>query len=111
MTEKKPTNKFNLPNNTVSALAYSLTLVSGLIVFLVENKNKEIRFHALQSIVFGAFWIIAPKILAITIIMAPLALVLHLVCLALWIVLMVKAYKKETFRLPVIADWVDKQLK
>ncbi|MBU4210755.1 DUF4870 domain-containing protein [Patescibacteria group bacterium] len=110
-TSSEKTNSFNLPDNTVSTLAYSLTLVSGLVVFLMETKNKKIRFHALQSIAFGIFWILIPKFLAITIIMAPLALILHLVCFALWIILMIKTYKKETFRLPIIADWVDKQLK
>ena len=109
--KQKKSNKLNLPDNTVSALAYGLTFISGLIIFLIETDNKKIRFHALQSIVFGLIWTVFPTLLAFTIILAPLALLFNLAMLIVWIFMIVKAYKGQSFRLPIIADWVDKQLK
>ncbi len=44
-----------LPENVASMLCYVLFWVSGLIFYFVEKENKNVRFHAMQSIVtFGA---------------------------------------------------------
>ncbi|RLC35695.1 hypothetical protein DRH14_00140 [Candidatus Shapirobacteria bacterium] len=107
----KKTNTLSLPDNTVSALTYSLTLLSGLIIFLLEKDNKTIRFHALQAIILGVLWMVLPKLFLFTLILAPLAILLNLVFLVIWIILIVKTYKGENFDLPIISNWVRKQLK
>ena len=60
-----------LPKNTAAALAYSIGWMTGIIFLLVE-KDKFVRFHAMQSIivfglwtfilVFPLFWIITPLV-------------------------------------------------
>ncbi|MCL5105805.1 MAG: hypothetical protein M1331_00180 [Candidatus Marsarchaeota archaeon] len=38
---------------TIVFIAYFFTWVSGLIVFIMSNKDKNNRFHALQAIFLG----------------------------------------------------------
>jgi uncharacterized membrane protein len=89
--------------NVAALLSYLVGLVSGLIFFLIEKENKFVRFHALQSLfTFAAF-----AVLNIVLGMATLGFALPLLSLAelaLWIVLMVKAYQGEMFKLPVVGD-------
>lgn len=94
-----------LPKNTTAALAYVLGWVTGLIVFLMEKQDKFVRFHALQSmVVFGC--------LHILMLMAGWMLydVLRLIWLVLLLLLAIKAYQGEKFKLPVIGDFVEKQI-
>ena len=44
-----------LDTNVAAALTDALGWVTGLVFFLTEPENREVRFHAMQSIVvFGA---------------------------------------------------------
>jgi uncharacterized membrane protein len=107
--------------NVAALLSYVLGPITGLIFFLMEKDNKFVRFHAFQSIVvFGALFVvqIAASFLITTLAMMhagaviPLfVLLLNLVALAgliLWILLMVKAYQGEKFKLPIAGDLAEK---
>jgi uncharacterized membrane protein len=103
--------------NVAGLLCYVLGWVTGLIFFLIEKENKFVRFHALQSIiVFGALCVFQIVIGSFTMIglsfIAPLfSLVTGLVALLafiLWIVLMIKAYQGEMFKLPIAGDIAEK---
>jgi uncharacterized membrane protein len=103
--------------NVAGLLSYVLGWVTGLIFFLIEKENKFVRFHALQSIiVFGAlcvFQIVIGAFMAIGLsFIAPLfSLVTSLVALlavVLWILLMIKAYQGEMFKLPIAGDIAEK---
>jgi uncharacterized membrane protein len=107
---------------TVAALvSYAFGWISGLILFLIEKDNKFVRFHAFQSIiVFGAISAlgIALSILFQFFIMVRLYFVfqflslvsnlLWLAALILWIILMIKAYQGEKFKLPIAGDIAEK---
>jgi len=75
-------------------------------VFLVvEKDNAFVRFHAMQStIVFVGIWVVSIVMWQVPLIGWLINLMLMPVTLILWIVLMVKAYQKEKFKLPVIGD-------
>jgi uncharacterized membrane protein len=107
--------------NVAGLLSYVLGPITGLIFFLIEKENKFVRFHAFQSmVVFGALFIvqIATGMIITTLAMMhagaviPLFVLLsNLVALAgliLWILLMVKAYQGEKFKLPVAGDLAEK---
>ena len=108
--------------NVAAGLSYLFSIVGGLIFYFGEKQNRFVRFHAMQSILFNAFWIVlfvvfftVQSILYATVILAPLALVLTcltfllpLAILALWIVLMVYAFQGKYFKLPVIGDYAEK---
>jgi uncharacterized membrane protein len=95
--------------NVSALLCYVLGWISGLIFFLIEKENKFVRFHAFQSIVvFGAFTVLIIVLGIIPVLGWSLIPIAYLVQLALWIVLMVKAYQGEKFKLPVAGDLAEK---
>jgi uncharacterized membrane protein len=96
--------------NFAALLAYVLGLITGLIFFLIEKENKFVKFHAMQSIVCSLAWFVLSFVLGlvpgINVIATP---VLSIGGLVLWIILMVKAYQGESFRLPVIGEFAAQQ--
>jgi uncharacterized membrane protein len=103
--------------NVAALMSYFLGWISGLIFFLIEKDNKFVRFHAMQSmVVFGGLTvlnIVLSMILSILRIYYGLYFLFQLIWLAavvLWIVLMVKAYQGEKFKLPVAGDIAEQQL-
>ena len=109
MADETKTSSTGLDENVAGLLCYLVGWVTGLIFFLIEKNNKFVRFHALQSMItfgvltalfmFGGFipflgWMLYP--------------ILGLVQLILWVLLMVKAYQGEKFKLPVIGDIAEK---
>lgn len=109
--------------NMAALLSYLAGWITGLIFFLVEKDNKFVRFHAMQSIiVFGAFSalgivlsVFASLVIAIHAyfllpLIGILSTLLWLVALVLWIVLMIKAYQGEKFKLPIASDIAEKNV-
>jgi uncharacterized membrane protein len=104
-----------LSENVAGLLCYLLGWVTGLIFFLTD-KRPFVRFHAAQSIViFGGLMVIriALTMLFVSSGLAGFSMGLGLVWLVsvvgfvLWILLMVKAYQGEKFRIPLAADLAD----
>jgi len=98
-------------------LCYVLGWLTG-IIFLLIDKRPFVKFHAAQSIVvFGGLTVIRIALLFIHGfvgggfvswgIVGLIGLVVGLVTLVLWILLMVKAYRHESFRVPIAADIAD----
>jgi uncharacterized membrane protein len=102
---------FGLDENIASALTYVLGFITGIIFILVEKENKTVRFHAAQStIVFGGFfvlYIIIMVLLFIVPFIGILSLLIWLLELICWIVLIIKAYQGEKFKLPVVGDMAE----
>lgn len=99
---------FGLDKNIASALTYLLGWLTGLVFLLVEKNDKEIRFHAFQSIIFFGLLTVLMLIPVFGLVLSP---ILAIVGLVGWIVLLVKAYQGETFKLPVIGEFAEKQAK
>ncbi len=99
-----------LQENVAGLLCYLGVWVTGIIFLILEPKNRFVRFHALQSIVtFGGLSIVGFVINAFTggpllFIYLSLSWILGVLGLILWIVLMVKAYQGERYKLPVAGD-------
>jgi uncharacterized membrane protein len=99
-------------------LSYLLWFVGGAFFLLFERKNRFVRFHAAQSVVFmgGTFavwlvfqiifkiWVIGPLLAAI--LGFPLSIVMGIAGLV-WIFLMIMAYRGTTFRVPIVSDYAD----
>ncbi|MBI4368490.1 MAG: DUF4870 domain-containing protein [Candidatus Omnitrophica bacterium] len=95
--------------NVEALLAYLLCFVTGLIFVLIEKNNKFVRFHAMQSIiVFGSIFILQWIISFIPGLGVLVSGLLSLAGVALWIILMVKAYQGEKFKLPWAGDLAEK---
>jgi uncharacterized membrane protein len=108
-----------IPENVAGLLCYALGWISGLI-FLLIDKRPFVRFHAAQSlVVFGLLHIVYYILVAVF--FAGIGAVaggfglgvllidgIRLLGTVLWIVLMVKAYQGERFKVPFAADIVTK---
>jgi uncharacterized membrane protein len=55
-TARPPAGKAGTGLDANIAAAISYIWIVGLIFFFLEKENKFIRFHAMQSILFGAIW-------------------------------------------------------
>ncbi len=111
-----------MSDNVAGLLAY-ITIIPSIIFLIVEpySKNRFIRFHAFQCLFLHVAWIvlwIALFILSLVLAFIPILghlvsfllwLVLGLGVFVLWIVLLLKAYQGQKFKLPVIGDMAEKQ--
>jgi uncharacterized membrane protein len=106
-----------IQENVAGLLCYVLGWLTG-IIFLLIDKRPFVKFHAAQSIVvFGGLTVIRIALLFLHGVVGGgfiswgfvglISLLVGLVTLVLWILLMVKAYQHETFRVPVAADIAD----
>ena len=105
------TQKLGTPN-VVAVLAYLGGALTGIVVLLVEKKDQFVRFHAMQSTVTFLLVLVANLVLSSFPVVSRLASRPLLVALTgLWIVLMVKAFMGERYKLPYIGDFAERQLK
>ncbi|MCJ7842250.1 DUF4870 domain-containing protein [Lederbergia sp. NSJ-179] len=103
-----PKTSTGLDENIAALISYIGGFVTGIIFFFLEKDNKFIRFHALQSAILTAAWLIIKFVLGhIPFIGWLLVFLVNGLTLAIWIVCMVKAYQKQSFKLPVIGDLAD----
>lgn len=95
--------------NAAALLSYVAGFMTGIIFFVLEKDNKFVRFHAMQStITFGGLFVLH----VFCSYMPFLAFVMPIISVAsliLWIVLMIKAYQGEMFKLPIIGDIADQK--
>ena len=95
--------------NLAAVLSYLLGTITGIIFYLVEKENKFVRFHAMQSIIaFGFLFVVGIVVGFLPVINLILAPLIGLASLILWIILMIKAYKGEYFKLPVAGNIAEK---
>ena len=97
--------------NIAALLSYLLGFISGVVFYLIEKENKFVRFHAMQSIMtFGGFFVLSVILGFIPIIGWVLLPVVSIASFIAWIVLMVKGYQGEYFKLPVVGDLAEKNI-
>jgi uncharacterized membrane protein len=97
--------------NIASFLCYLGGWISGIILFVLEQKNARVRFHAAQSIVtFGALTVIGSVLGLVPFAGHTFSTITGILAFILWIVLMVKAYNGEMYRLVWAADIADRMV-
>jgi len=108
-----------LPENIAALLSYVLGWITGL-VFLLIDKRPYVRFHAAQSIVvflglqilqavlgpiFGMGWWVGGGGYWGAFTFGTLLLnLISMITLALWILLMLKAFQGVRFKVPLAGD-------
>lgn len=106
-----------LAPNIASLLCYIFAPVTSIIFLLIEKENADVKFHAWQGTVFGAAVILLNIVLNIfgfllgrmadflgALILGFLLPVLWIGVFVLWVVLLVKAYQGERWKIPVLGD-------
>lgn len=105
-----------LQRNVAGLLCYVLGWLTGIIFYLVE-KDPFVRFHAMQSILtFGgvtAVYIVIAILLPMGLwrlwfLFHTLGTLLWLASIVLWVLLMVKAYQGERYKLPVVGELAER---
>lgn len=98
-----------LAENIAGLLCYVLGWISGLVFLLLEQENKFVRFHAIQSIiVFVIIMIIGLILSSIPFVGTILAWIVSMVGIVFWIVLMIKAYQGNKYKLPWAGNLAEK---
>lgn len=88
---------------------------------LLTQKDRTVRFHGAQSIVFNiaivAIWIVIFMIDLMLIFTVGFSIswflnpIVGLGSLVLWVILVIKAYNREYFKLPLLGDLAEKFVK
>jgi uncharacterized membrane protein len=91
----------DLTPNVAAVLCYVVGWVSGIVFLVLEQKNRFIRFHALQSIiVFGTLTVAGAILGAIPVIGAGMHWAIFVFGFVLWLILIIKAANGELFKMP-----------
>jgi len=100
----------SLGPNAAAALSYVLGFITGL-YFYLTYKDKYVQFHAMQSIILSIGFILVYYILGyIPFLGYMLFPLLNLAYLIVAIIMIIKAYKGEKFKLPGIGDFAEKHI-
>jgi uncharacterized membrane protein len=103
-----------------SVLCYAGWWLTGLVFLIVERKDKDVRFHAAQSVVlFGALSaaMIALGSVSVVALLLPgpafqllqaMGNLVWLVAVLLWIALLVRTFRGETWRVPLASGVADR---
>jgi uncharacterized membrane protein len=106
-----------LTDNVAGALAY-VTIIPAIVFLVLEpfNKKRFVRFHSFQCLFFAAAVIVVEIALAFfghipflgwaTVLLWPL---IGLGVFVIWLILVLKAYQGQMFKLPVIGDMAEQQ--
>lgn len=111
-----------LEENIAGMLAY-ITIIPAIIFLLVDpyNRNRFIRFHSFQCLFFhlavvvidvglmvasGIFHLVPVIGWFVTALMWPLV---GLAIFGVWVLLMIKAFQHQIYKLPIIGDIAEKQ--
>lgn len=101
-------------------LCYAAWWVSALVFLVLEQQHRGVRFHAAQSLIlFGALSVLIATLSALSVVMLMISatafqaarLIVYLVwigAVGVWLLLMLKTYRGETFRIPLAAELADR---
>ncbi|MGE0462703.1 MAG: DUF4870 domain-containing protein [Vicinamibacterales bacterium] len=115
-----PSSTTGLDERFASVLCYSAWWITGLLFLVIERQHRGIRFHAAQSLVlFGALSLLLLGLGALSAMALmvssqayqgarALADVCWIGAAALWLVLVVRAWRGETWRVPLVAALADR---
>jgi len=113
-----------MASNLAGMLAYILGFITGILFLVLEpyKRDRFVRFHAMQSILYSAAgivfrigWSILVSALSdisgwVTLALVPVGLVISLCLFLFWLFLMYQAYSNREFRIPIIGAIAAKQV-
>ena len=112
----------SLPENLAGALAY-FTFVPAIFFLLVEpySRNRFVRFHCFNCLFLHAGVVAAGLLITgmaalltlmasfLRVLLLPLGIIFLLAAFALWLLLVMKAYQHEIYKLPLVGDMAERQ--
>lgn len=106
-----------LSDNAAGGLAY-VTFIPAIIFLVLEPYNRipYVRFHSWQSIFLAIAYLIVDAVMMIlgrlpilgwsTLFLSPLVALGFFI---IWVIVLIKAFNGERFKLPIIGDLAEKQ--
>jgi uncharacterized membrane protein len=112
-----PAGQSGLSDSAACGLAY-ITFIPA-IIFLATDPYKQsanVRFHSWQSIFLTLAYIVVRIGLMILghipflfLLLIPVMMLIGLAFFVLWLIVMIKAFNGQRFKIPVIGDFAEKQ--
>lgn len=115
-----PTARSGVDPRVASVLCYTVWWVTGLVFLVLERDDRGVRFHAAQSLViFGAVSLVLLALAALSIaalvvwpqgypLVQRVSELVWLGAVVLWIVLMLRVWRGERWRVPLAARLADR---
>jgi uncharacterized membrane protein len=112
--EKQPAGagtSTGLPPNTAGLLCYIAGWITGIIFFVLEQRNRFVRFHAAQSIVvFGIITVAGTVLGLIPVVGVGFSWTIGIIGFIVWVIMIVKASSGEWYKLPWAGDVAEKMV-
>lgn len=119
MTDQVPSsvNQSGLSDNAAGGLAY-VTIIPAIVFLILApyNRNSYVRFHSWQCLFLAIAYFAVDMVMMIlgrmplfgwsTLFLWPLVALGFFI---VWIVVLIKAFNGERFKLPIIGDLAEKQ--
>jgi len=110
-----------LSARTEAILGYALWWLGGLVFFVIERKNRFVRFHAAQSIIFfGGVSLLLAVLHLISIIpllgfllsvpISFISTIITIVAVVAWLFMMFQMYRGNNFRIPIVSGYAESLL-
>ena len=117
MSAQGPTST-GLSARTEAILGYLFWWLGGLVFFVIERKNRFVRFHAAQSIIFfGGVSVLLEALHLISLIpllgfllSIPLSFastIITVIAIITWLFAMFQMYRGRNFRIPIVSGYAD----
>lgn len=101
-------------------LCYAAWWASAIVFLVLEQQHRGVRFHAAQSLVlFGLFSVLIGLLSAVSVGMLMVSgsafqaarltvSLVWIVSVGCWLTLMLRTYRGETWRVPIVANLADR---
>lgn len=124
--QPKKASSTGLDENIAMFLSYLAGWVTGIVFYVIEKENRNVRFSAMQSIVvFGGLTAIMILCSIVSLILGSIPVLGHIFSFILWgvstiagiggfilwVILIVKSLQGEIYRVPYAGEIADKYLK
>ncbi len=98
-----------LDENIAGLLCYVLGWVSGIVFLILDQENKFVKFHALQSIIiFGVLSVLNSLLGWIPVLGLIVGIISGILAFVLWILLMVKANRGERYKIKWAGNYAER---
>ena len=113
----------SLPSNVAAAIA-CIPLIGGIIFYVLEKRDSFVRFYAMQSIIFGAAWLLFNIVYAIvhvifasvpaigvflSLLWGLVGMLIHLAFVVVWVIATIKAFTNVRWDIPYVGPMARKQ--
>lgn len=107
-----------LSARTEAILSYLFWWLGGLVFFVIERKNRFVRFHAAQSIIFFGGVSVLLEVLHLITLIPLLGFLLYIpisfastiitvIAIITWLFMMFQMYRGRNFRIPIVSGYAD----